>query len=129
MRRRTPKPLEWVGSSKTDLREFPEAVRDHMGFALFQAQVGLKSTAAKPLRGFGSGVLEIVSRFDGDTYRAVYAVRFEKAIYVLHAFQKKAKAGIATPRHELDLMARRLKAAEIHYHTHYAKERDHGHDC
>ncbi|MEO5338763.1 MAG: type II toxin-antitoxin system RelE/ParE family toxin [Magnetospirillum sp. WYHS-4] len=79
-----------------------------------------------PLQGVGSGVLEIVSRFDGNTYRSVYVVRFEKAVYVLHAFQKKSKTGIATPKHEIDLVRQRLKAAESHYRLRYGKEETHG---
>ncbi len=82
------KPVEWVASSRNDLKDFPAQVRDYVGFALYQAQVGLKSRAAKPLKGLGSGVLEVVSRHDGGTFRAVYTVRFEAAVYVLHAFQK-----------------------------------------
>ncbi len=109
------KPVEWVGSSKADLKRFPEPVRHRMGFAIYQAQAGLRHRDAKPLRGFGSGVLEAVSRHDGDTFRAVYTVRFETAVYVLHAFQKKARRGIATPKPELDLVRRRLAAAERHY--------------
>ena len=109
------KPVEWVGSSKSDLKGFPEPVRHRMGFAIYRAQLGLRHRDAKPLRGFGSGVLEAVSRHDGDTFRAVYTVRFETAVYVLHAFQKKAKRGIATPKPELDLVRRRLAAAERHY--------------
>ena len=84
-----------------------------MGFAVFQAQCGGKHIAAKPLKGFkGSGVLEAVDDFDGDTYRAVYTVRFADAVYVLHAFQKKSKKGIATPRRDVDLIAARLRMAE-----------------
>ena len=110
-----PKPVEWVGSSNADLKRFPRAVRDRMGFAIYRAQLGLRHRDAKPLKGFGSGVLEVVSRHDGDTFRAVYTVRFETAIYVLHAFHKKAKRGIATPKRELDLVRRRLAAAKRHY--------------
>ena len=109
------KPLLWIGSSKADLKQFPGRVQDRMGFAIYQAQAGLRHRDAKPLRGFGSGILEIVARHDGDTYRAVYTVRFEAAVYVLHAFQKKAKRGIATPRKELDLIRRRLRTAERHH--------------
>ena len=98
------KPLEWVSSSKQDLRQFPADVQDHVGYALYQAQVGLKHRDAKPLRGLSPNVLEVVSRHDGDTYRAVYTVRFRAAVYVLHAFQKKAKRGIATPKREIDLI-------------------------
>lgn len=94
-------------------------VRKHAGFALYQAQAGFKHRDAKPLKGMGSGILEIVSRHDGDTYRAVYSVRFKTAVYVLHAFQKKAKKGIATPRQEMELVKRRLKAAEQHYRETY----------
>ena len=88
---------------------------DRMGFAIYQAQAGLRHRNAKPLKGFGSGVLEVVARHDGDTFRAVYTVRFETAVYVLHAFQKKARRGIATPKQELDLVRRRLRVAEQHY--------------
>ena len=115
----TPKELVWVASSLKDLRAFPEEVRQVMGFALFQAQTGGKHVAAKPLRGFGgAGVLEVVEDYAGDTYRAVYTVRFTETVYVLHAFQKKAKRGIATPKHELDLIRARLAAArEMHEHA------------
>ena len=109
------KPVQWVGSSKSDLKRFPDAVQDRMGFAIYQAQAGLRHRNAKPLKGFGSGVLEVVARHDGDTYRAVYTVRFETAVYVLYAFQKKARRGIATPKQELDLVRRRLRVAEQHY--------------
>lgn len=109
------KPVEWVGSSRANLKRFPEPVQHRMGFAIYQAQLGLRHRDAKPLRGFGSGVLEVVSRHDGDTYRAVYTARFETAVYVLHAFQKKARRGIVTPKPEIDLVRRRLAAAERHY--------------
>lgn len=109
------KAVEWIGTSRADLKRFPDRVQDRMGFAIYQAQAGLRHRDAKPLKGFGSGVLEVVSRHDGDTFRAVYTVRFETAIYVLHAFQKKAQRGIATPKKELDTVRRRLRAAERHY--------------
>ena len=109
------KPVQWVGSSKSDLKRFPDAVQDRMGFAIYQAQAGLRHRNAKPLKDFGSGVVEVVARHDGDTFRAVYTVRFETAVYVLHAFQKKARRGIATPKQELDLVRRRLRVAEQHY--------------
>ena len=111
----TLKPVEWIGSSKENLKHFPDPVRAHMGFAIYQAQTGLRHRDAKPLKGFGSGVLEVVSRYDGGTFRAVYTVRFETAVYVLHAFRKKAKRGTATPRQELDLVRRRLRVAEQHF--------------
>jgi len=110
-----------VGSSRDDLKEFPEEVQDHIGFALFQAQIGRKHRDAKPLAGIGSGVLEVVSRFDGDTYRAVYLVRFPEAVYALHAFRKRSKKGIATPKFEIDLVKERLKAAEKHYEATFGK--------
>ncbi len=121
MDRKEPKPVEWVGSSKRDLRAFPSEVRDHVGFVLYHAQIGLKHRAAKPLKGFGSGVLEVASRHGGDTYRAVYMVRFKAAVYVLHAFQKKAKRGITTPRHEIEVVKQRLKAARRHYEATYGE--------
>jgi phage-related protein len=92
------KPLEWVRSSRDDLKGLPEDVQDEVGYALYLAQIGEKHPNAKPLKGFkGAGVLEVVDNYDGDTYRAVYTVRFAGVIYVLHAFQKKSKKGIATP--------------------------------
>jgi len=102
-----------VGSSKDDLRAFPKTVKTEVGFALDQAQNGEKSLHAVPLAGFGSaGVLEIVSNFNKNTYRAVYTVALSEGVFVLHAFQKKSKSGIATPRKEMELVRRRLKAAE-----------------
>jgi phage-related protein len=111
-----PKPVRWVGSSREDLRDFPEEVRRRVGGALWDAQLGLKAPYAKPLRGFGgAGVLEIMDDFDGDTYRAVYMVRFAGAVYVLHAFQKKSGRGIATPKAELDVIEQRLRRAREDY--------------
>ena len=111
-----PKPVRWVGSSKQDVSEFPTDVRQRVGGALWEAQIGRKALYAKPLKGFGdAGVLEIVDDFDGDTFRAVYTVRFAQAVYVLHAFQKKSKRGVATPKAELDLIEQRLKRAREDY--------------
>ena len=109
------KPRYWVGSSKDDLLDFPAPVRREIGNALGVAQFGGKHPTAKPWKGEGSGVLEIVENFDGDTYRAVYCVRFSRSVYVLHAFQKKSKRGIATPKAELDLIEQRLKRAKEDY--------------
>lgn len=114
------KPIEWVGSSLEDLKEFPEDVRQTMGYALYLAQSGEKSPSAKPLKGFkGTGVLEIVENFDSDTYRAVYTVKLAGVVYVLHAFQKKSKKGIATPKQDIELIESRLKRAREHYLKHY----------
>jgi phage-related protein len=111
-----PKPVRWIGSSRDDLRGFPEPVRLRIGGALWEAQLGRKAGWAKPLNGFdGAGVLEVVDDFDGDTFRAVYTVRLAGAVYVLHAFQKKSKRGIATPRHEIVLIEQRLKRAKEDY--------------
>ena len=87
------RPVEWVGSSKVDLKRFPEPVQDRMGFAIYQAQTGLQHHDAKPLKGFGSGVLEVVARHDGDTFRAVYTVRFQAAVYVLTRLPEEGEAG------------------------------------
>lgn len=107
-----PKRLIWVGSSLEDLREFPEEVRHVMGFALYQAQMGGKHPAARPLHGFGgAGVLEVRADHDRDTYRAVYSVRPPGAVFVLHAFKKKSKRRIATPKSDIDLIRRRLTTA------------------
>jgi phage-related protein len=107
------KPLYWVGSSKKDLMALPETVVDIFGYALYLAQVGGKHEQAKPLKGFGSaGVLEVVEDWEGNTYRAVYTVRFADSVFVLHVFQKKSKRGTATPKRELDLIRERLKVAD-----------------
>jgi phage-related protein len=111
-----PKPVRWVGTSLRDLRSFPRAVRIGIGHALFTAQEGKTDPAAKPLRGFGgASVLEIVASHHGNAWRAVYTVRFQDAIYVLHAFQKKSTKGIATPAREIELIKRRLAEAERDY--------------
>ena len=110
------KPLKWIGSSKEDLRRFPDEVRKPMGHALHLAQINLKPPNAKPLRGFGgASVLEVVEDHDGSAYRTVYTVKFQGIVYVLHVFQKKSKKGIETPKHEIDLIKARLKAAEEDY--------------
>lgn len=107
------KPVYWMGSSRRDLLEMPDNVRRSFGHALFEAQLGLTPIIAKVLRGFGgAGVLELVENDPGGTYRAVYAVRFAGAVYVLHCFQKKSTRGIATPQRDLDLIAERLRQAE-----------------
>ena len=114
------KKLDFIGSSRKDIRAFPEEVKDDIGYALFEAQEGKKPTNAKPLKGFGgAGVLEIIENFSGDTYRAVYTVSFKKVIYVLHCFQKKSKRGIKTSQRDIDLIKKRLKAAEEDYKTNY----------
>jgi phage-related protein len=111
-----PKPVRWVGSSKEDVSSFPAEVRRRVGGALWEAQIGRKVPYAKPLKGFGSaGVLEIVDDFDGNAFRTVYAVRFAMAIYVLHAFQKKSKRGVATAKSDVDLINQRLRRAKEDY--------------
>ena len=107
-----PKPIRWLGDSHDAVREFPREVRVGVGQALYEAQLGGRHFAAKPLSGFGgAGVLEVVDDFDGDSYRAVYTVKIAGVVCVLHAFQKKSKRGIATPKHEMDLIRRRLADA------------------
>lgn len=112
----SPKPVRWVGRSKEDLSSFPEDVRRRVGRALWDAQLGLKAPFAKPMKGYGgAGVLEVVDDFDGDTYRAVYTVQFAGIVYVLHAFEKKSRKGIATPQSDLDLIKLRLARAKEDY--------------
>jgi phage-related protein len=116
------KPLFWIGSAKSDLLEFPEAVKDEIGVALSVAQFGGKHPSAKPWKGEGgAGVLEIVRDYRGDTYRAVYTVKFENAAYVLHAFQKKSPKGIKTAQTDVELVSRRLNAASEDYEARYGK--------
>jgi len=109
---RSIKPVVFVGSSRRDLRAFPAVARREIGQALFEAQLGDHPAGAKSLKGFGSGVLEIRERTAGEAYRAVYTVRFEEVLYVLHVFQKKSTKGIATPKLHLDLIRQRLRQAE-----------------
>lgn len=119
------KPVEWVGSSRDDLREFPIGVRRLIGLALRMAQAGDKHHMAKPLRGYhGAGVLEVVADGDGDTYRGVYTVRYSEAVYVLHCFQKKSTRGIATSQRDLDLIAGRLRRAEQHHEQYVREQRE-----
>ncbi len=107
------RPVFWVGSSRRDVRGFPREVRRDIGQALYAAQEGEIDPSTKPLRGFGGGsVLEVVANHDGDTWRAVYTIRYPEAIYVLHAFQKKSKRGIATPKKDMDLLHQRLAEVE-----------------
>lgn len=102
-----------MGSSRRDFREFPDEVKSEMGFGLFQAQCGGRHRNAKVLSGFGgAGVVEMMADHRGDTFRAVYTLRFGAAVHVLHAFQKKSRRGIATPQSDIDLIRRRLREAE-----------------
>jgi len=118
-----PKPLEWIGSSREDLVGFPTAVRKEMGYALHLAQLGEKGPQVKPLKGFGgAGVLEVVAAHSGNAYRAVYTVKFAEAVFVLHAFQKKSKKGIATPKPDIDLIEQRLKTAAEYYQRYYGSK-------
>ena len=116
------KPLNWVGSSRRDLLAFPTQVKDEIGNALGIAQFGGKHPKAKPWKGQGSGVFEVVEQFDGDAFRAVYTVRFREVIYVLHAFQKKSPKGAKTARTDVELIARRLRIAREDYEAHYGKQ-------
>lgn len=105
--------LEWIGSSHKDLMSLPPDVRRFFGYALSLAQAGDQHDATKVLKGFGgAGVLEVVEDDAGGTYRAVYTVKYEEAVFVLHCFQKKSKRGIATPKEDMDIIRARLKVAE-----------------
>ena len=116
-----PKPLIWIADSLEAVRSFPAAVKDEVGVALYQAQLGGKHIKAKPLRDTGPGVLEVVSDHRGDTFRAVYTVRLAGRVYVLHAFQKKSKTGIATPKADIELVKQRLKRA-VTLHAQWEKQ-------
>jgi len=117
------RPLNWIGSSKKDFLNFPEPVKDEMGNALGVVQFGGKHPSAKPWKGQGAGVFEVVEDHAGDTYRAIYTVRFKEVVYVLHAFQKKSSTGIKTAQLDVDMVERRLKVAQQDYEAHYAKPR------
>src|SRR5204862_6121324 len=114
---------DWVGSSKRDFLSFPAVVKEDMGNALGIAQFGGTAPTAKPWKALGPGVLEVVESHDGRAYRAVYTVRFAKAVYVLHAFQKKSPSGIKTPRKDVDLIRRRLSDARADYEVRYGQEK------
>ena len=112
------KEVVWMGSSKEDLKEFPEDVQDAVGYALYVIQLGDTPNCAKPFKigkGSGAGVMEIVEDHDTNTYRAVYTVRFKDVVYVLHCFQKKSKHGIETPKHDVELVSTRLQQAQADY--------------
>lgn len=117
------KPLHWIGSSRRDLLDFPRPVRGHIGYALSVAQFGGTAPSVKPWKGLGSGVVEVVESHDGNAYRAVYTVRFEEAVYVLHAFQKKSPSGIRTAKQDVDLVAQRLKTAQKDHEEKYGKSK------
>ena len=120
-----PKPLRWIGSSREDLKTFPAEVRRELGYALYAAQMGETDPAAKPMKGFGGArVIEIVAPFRGNTWRAVYTVRFRSTIYVLHTFQKKSKSGVATPKNEIRLVQRRLADAARDFEERQSRDDD-----
>jgi phage-related protein len=115
------RPLFWLGSSKENLLAFPEPVQDDIGTALSVAQHGGKHPSAKPWRGEGPGVFEVVEDHLGDSHRAVYTVRLAGLVYVLHALQKKSPTGIRTPKRDVDLIARRLNEARKDFEVRYGK--------
>ena len=114
------RPLHWVGSSLKDMARFPLDVQRSIGFALSAAQYGGKHPSAKPWKGEGQRVFEVVKDHDGDTFRAVYTVRFVNAVYVLHAFQKKSPRGVITRQSDINLIRERLKLAQLNYKEQYA---------
>jgi len=124
MKKSSEKPLYWMGTSLEDLKDFPEDVKDAMGYSLDVAQNGGKADNAKPLTNVvkGGKVFEVYDDYQGDTYRAVYTVKFGKAIYVLHAFKKKSKKGISTPQSDLDLIKARYRKAEEHYKANFGSD-------
>ena len=105
------KPIDWVGSSRDDLKSFPDEVQQALGFELYQVQLGAMPASAKSLKGHLSGVYELRESHEGNAYRAVYIAKLKDKIYVLHCFQKKSKSGIATPQKDIDLIAKRLALA------------------
>ena len=108
-----PKPVVWVGSSKDDISALPPPVKSSFGHRLRQVQQGEMPLDTKPLPQLGVGVLELRERFDGNAYRLMYVVALRKAVYVLHAFMKKSKSGIALPKPDAELIEMRLKRARM----------------
>jgi len=123
-RARGEKPLHWLGSSRRDLLAFPQQVIDDIGYALGVVQFGAQPPSAKPWKGLGPGIAEIVEDDRAGTFRVVYTVRFRNAVYVLHAFQKKSPSGIRTARGDVRLIAERLKAARKDYEERYGEKAD-----
>jgi len=115
------KPLHWVGSAKKDLLGFPALVIDSFGYLLGVVQAGGMPPAAKPWKGEGPGVFELVEDWRGDTWRLVFVVRFEKAVYVLHSFQKKSPSGVRTGQQDVGLIRERLKTARADYEVRYGQ--------
>lgn len=113
------KPVHWLGSSRSDLLALPPDVVSHLGYALGLAQLGGRHPKAKPWKGEGPGVFEIVESFKGDAYRGIYTVRFEGVVYVLHVFQKKSPSGIRTAQTDIDLVSERLTSAREHYENNH----------
>ncbi|MBB2684856.1 type II toxin-antitoxin system RelE/ParE family toxin (plasmid) [Rhizobium sophoriradicis] len=120
---RPTRPLLWIASSRKDYAEFPPKVQEAFGFELFLAQTGQHPPSAKMLKGLGNGIVELVEDHDSDTYRAVYTVRFDTAVYVLHCFKKKSKRGIKTPQSDIELIKHRFRDAEAHYAAKQNEER------
>lgn len=108
----SPRPVIWLGNSRKQIRTFPKTVQKEFGGAIFVTQCGGMPHNAKPLKGIGSGVLEIVERYDPDTYRVVYAVKFKNAVYILHTFEKKSKKGIKTSQQDIQLIKQRFQQAQ-----------------
>ena len=101
--------ISWIKAARRDFEEFPKGVQGDMLDALTVAAEGGKSEKAKPFHGVDGGVFEIASRYRGDAFRALYAIKIDADIWVIHAFQKKSKSGIKTPRMDVDLIHDRLK--------------------
>ncbi len=112
----------WIGQSKDDLKGFPEDVQRAMGYALWAAQNDERHPDAARMTGELRGVMEVRANFDGETYRTMYTLKLEDSVYVLHAFQKRAKKGRATPKHELDLVRQRLRQARQHHQETHARK-------
>jgi phage-related protein len=113
-----------MGSALADLRSMPDEVQDSLGAAIGKVQWGKTPDHAKPWKGEGPGVFQLVEQFDGDAYRAIYLVRYEEAVYVLHCFQKKSTQGIKTSKHDVDLVSARMKAAHAHHSQRYGDRRN-----
>ena len=120
--RRQAKPIDWMGSSREDLKSFPDEVQQALGFDLYQVQLGAMPASAKPLTGNVRGVYELKESHEGNAYRAVYIAKLKDKIYVLHCFQKKSPSGARTARTDIDLVHHRLAAAARHYEENYGQE-------
>jgi phage-related protein len=106
---RNTRPISWIKAARKAFDDFPQGAQLEMARALTILAEGQMPDIAKHLTGFGSGVMELALKHRGGAFRVIYALQIDEDIWVVHAFQKKSKTGIKTPKAEIDLVHERLK--------------------